>query len=154
MHFRVTSQTYTNNTVHFARLHASTLANFQQQISSGVKFTRPSEDPIAFRQATSLRARYEELSADVASIERSTSILSHGATQIQDFNDIVTSAKILTQQGIQALDDDERTALATEVDGLLKQLKTIALSKFNDQFVFGGTKSENPPFTFEDPFVD
>jgi flagellar hook-associated protein 3 FlgL len=154
MFHRVTSQTYATSAIHFSQLHGSALAKYQQQISSGLKFQRPSEDPISFRQATSLRARFEELSADVSSIQRASSILTHGTTQIQDFNDVVTSAKVLAQQGIQALDNDEREALATEVDGLLNQLKSIALSKFNDQFVFGGTKSDNPPFEFSEPPLD
>ena len=148
---RVSSFSFTQRAIHFSSTHNANLLRFQEQISSGLRFQRPSEEPIAFRQVTSLKTRYSELSADQTSINHTRSLLNATVSQIQDFSDVITQAKNLTQQGIQSLDEDERNALALEVDGLLSQLKNIGLAKFNDRFIFGGTQSTEPPFTFNTP---
>ncbi|QDT10248.1 flagellar hook-associated protein FlgL [Planctomycetes bacterium K23_9] len=148
---RVSSFSYTQRAIHFSATHNANLLKFQEQISSGLRFQRPSEEPIAFRQVTSLKTRYTELSADRTSIDHTESLLNASVSQIQDFSDVITHAKNLTQQGIQSLDDDERTALALEVDGLLNSLKSIGLAQFNDRYLYGGTQSKDPPFVFTDP---
>ncbi len=151
MNFRVTSSSFAQRAIHFSALHSSNILKYQEQITSGIKFQRPSEQPISFRQVTSLRSRFAELEADRSTINRATSVLNASVSQIQDFSNVVTRAKVLTQQGIQALDDDERNALALEVDGLLDQLKGIGLARFNGKYLYGGTKSETPPFEFSEP---
>lgn len=145
---RVSSFSFTQRAVHFSAMHNANLLKFQEQISSGLRFQKPSEEPIAYRQVTSLKSRYAELSADRTSINQTRSLLNASVSQIQDFSDVITQAKNLTQQGIQSLDDDERTALALEVDGLLNQLKSIGLAKFNDRYLYGGMQSTDPPFVF------
>lgn len=151
MTFRVPSSAFTNNAIQFSNLHNSTILRYQQQISSGLQFTRPSEEPIAYRQVTSLRTRFEELSSDRTTINRSTSILNYSVSQLQEVNNVFTRGKTLAQQGVQALDSDERRALALEVDGLLNQLQQIGLSRFDGSFIYGGTRSDQPPFTFTEP---
>ncbi len=151
MHYRVTAASFSQRAIHFSALHTSNIHKYQEQITSGLKFQRPSEEPIAFRQVTSLKTRFAELEADRSAIDRATSVLNASVSQIQEFSNVIKQAKILTQQGIQALDDDERNALALEVDGLLKQLKGIGLAQFNDKYLYGGTRSENPPFEFAEP---
>ena len=151
MHFRVTSTALTQRAIHFAAHHSSNVLRYQEQIASGLQFQRPSEQPISFRQVTSLRTRFAELEADRSAIDRTTSVLNASVSQIQDYTDLIKQAKIATQQGIQAIDDDERNALALEVDGLLDQLKSIGLAQFNDRYLYGGTKSGSPPFEFREP---
>ncbi len=150
MNTRVSSYAYTQRAIHFSSTHSANLFKLQEQISSGLKFQRPSEEPIGYRQVTSLKTRYAELDADKTSIAHTTSVLNSSVEQIQAFSDVINQAKNLTQQGIQSLDDDARTALALEVDGLLSQMKNIGLAKFNDRFLYGGTESTKPPFSFGD----
>ncbi len=154
MFFRVTANTYHSAAIRYSQLHNSNVFNYQQQISSGLRFQRPSDAPLAFGLSSSLHTRYESLVADRSSIERSTTVLNTSSSQIQDFIDVVTKAKTLAQQGVQAFDPDEREALADEVDGLRDLLQTISLSRYNDQYLFGGTRSQAAPFEFNGPPLD
>ena len=151
MNPRVTSQTFTRNAIHFTSLHSSRLLTAQRQITSGLKFELPSEEPIAYRQVRSLETRLVELQADKTVINRATATLNASVAQIQDVSDLITLSKNLVQQGIQALDSDERIALATEIEALLSQAKQIGLAQFNDSYLYGGTRSDQPPFSFSDP---
>ena len=148
---RVPSFAFAQRAIEFSSLHSATVLRHQEQISSGVRFQRASDEPIAFRQTASLRSRLTELNADRSTIDRSTSILNASVTQVQDVLDIVSSARSLTQQGIQSLDSNERNSLAIEVDGLLDQLQQIGLATFGGRYLYGGTRSEDPPFEFRGP---
>lgn len=150
MSIRVATFSFSQRAIHFSSLHRDSILKHQQQISSGLKFQRPSEQPVAYRLASSLRSRYAELEADRNSIDLATSVVNASVNQLESYNLVITRAKGLAQQGIQALDNDERRALALEVDGLIGELKGITLARFGDKFLFGGTRSESPPFTFTD----
>ena len=148
MTIRVASFAYARRALRFTAQHNASILKYQNQISSGLSFERPSDQPIGYQQVASLRARFTELTADRNSIDRATSVLNASVDQLESFNLAITKAKSLTQQGIQALDNDEREALALEIDGLISHVKGITLSRFDEKYLFGGTKSNDPPFDF------
>ncbi|QEG23379.1 flagellar hook-associated protein FlgL [Mariniblastus fucicola] len=154
MNYRVTSFAIGSRAIQFQAKHNAAILKYQEQISSGVKLQRPSDDPIAFRQVTSLTSRLTELAADQQSLSSAKSVLSASVVQIQDFGSIISQAKGLAQQGIQALDNNEREALALEVDGLFNQLKDISQATFDAAFIYGGTRSDHTPFSFGEPTSD
>ncbi|MEO1615046.1 MAG: flagellar hook-associated protein FlgL [Planctomycetota bacterium] len=145
---RVTSQIFARNAIHFNSIHGSALARAQRQISSGIRFELPSEQPIEYRQVRSLETRFTQLEADKGVLDLTTATLNASVSQLQDASELVTIAKGLVQQGIQAFDLDEREAIATEIDALLKQAESIGLAQFNGNYLFGGTRSDQPPFEF------
>lgn len=151
MSHRVTASTFTRNAIHFTSLHNSKLLNAQRQIASGMQFEMPSEKPIAFRQVRSLENRSIELQADKNVINSSRSLLNAGVAGLQDMTNLITHAKTLVQQGIQSIDPNERESLAIEIDALLGQAQRISLNKFDGKHLFGGARSDRPPFSFAPP---
>ena len=154
MNFRTTSFTFGANAIRFSAQHTADIREFQEQISSGLRVQNASDDPIAYRQITSLTSRLTELASDKTSLNTANSILNTSVVQIEEFSAIMTSAKSLAQNGIQASSASERNAFALEVDGLLTRLKTLGESEFGGSFLFGGTRSTSVPFTFSDPTVE
>ena len=151
MHYRVTSFAIGSRAIQFSAKHNAAVLKYQEQISSGLRIQKASDDPIAFRQVTSLTSRLTELSADRQSLNNAKSILNTSVSQVQEFANIFSRAKVLSQQGVQAFDDSEREALALEVDGLLTQLKGISQSTFDGAYIYGGTRSDQVPFEFDQP---
>ena len=150
MAFRISSFAISSQAIRFASRHHADLAKYQAQISSGIQIQRPSDDPISYRFATTLTSQLRDLEADNASAEAAQTNLSASVSQLQEANNLITRARVLTQQGIQTTSDSERNALAIEVEGLLDQMQNIANSQFGRSFLFGGTISNNPPFVFND----
>lgn len=148
MNFRTTSFSIASRTIQFSARHNSDIVKYQEQISSGLRLQKPSDDPIAFRHVTSLTSRLTELAADRQSLNGVKSILNTSSVQLQEFNNLFTRAKVIAQQGIQSIDEGEREALAVEVDGLLTQLKNISRTKFDGAYLFSGTRSNVEPFAF------
>ena len=153
MTFRSTAFSIGSRSIFYANVHNSNLLKYQNQISSGIRIDRPSQDPIAFRQTTSLVSRITELNSDRSSLSNAEAILNTSTVQLQEYADLMVRAKTLTQQGIQAFDDNERNAFAIEVEGILNGIQRLANSEFNGSYLYGGTKPIGVPFSFAEPAV-
>ena len=156
MPFRTTSQTANNLAIRFAANYNSNIIGLQQNISSGTRIQRASDDPVAFRQVSSLTTRLQQIESELTSIDSAEVILNSSVTSIQQANDVIVSARSLAQQGIQTAVENEgaREALAVEVEALLDNLQDISLSRFAGEFLYAGTDSSTPPFEFGDPVVE
>ena len=151
MFFRATSFSVSSRAIQFSALHNAQILKYQEQISSGQKFQRPSEDPVAFRQITNLSSRLTELQADATSLESAKTLLNSSVVQLQEFGNIANRARSLAQQGVQALSDDERATYAVEVDGLLSRVQSLAETDFAGVFLYSGTRSSSKPFEIRNP---
>jgi flagellar hook-associated protein 3 len=154
MFFRSTSFAISSRAIQFSALHNSAILKYQEQISSGQKFQRPSEDPIAFRQITNLTSRLSELNADSVSLNGAKALLNTSFVQLEELGNVTTRAVSIAQQGVQALSDDERQTFALEIDGLLSRVQSLAQTEFAGVYLYGGTRSNEVPFEFADPAVE
>lgn len=153
MFYRSSALSISSRAIQFSAQHNSAILKFQEQISSGQKFQRPSEDPVAFRQITNLSSRLTELQANSTSLNSARSVLNSSVVQLQEFGNITTRAISLAQQGVQALGDDERQTYALEIDGLLSQLTSVAATDIAGVYLYSGTRSNQKPFEIDNPAV-
>lgn len=151
MTFRVTAFSSAQQALRFAQRFNTNISEFQQQISSGLRIDRPSDDPIAFRQISSLRLRLQELRTESASVSDTETKLNTSVSQLRSANDLIVRARTLAQQGVQSTSQSERTALAVEVDSLLESLQNIAATRSAGSYLYGGTRSDQPPYEFGNP---
>lgn len=146
---RTTAFAVSTQAIQFANRFNANIAHYHKQISSGERLHRPSDEPVGFRQIISINARIEELSADLFSVQDTENKLNNSVTQLTSVNDLLVTAKILTQQAIQATSQSEREAIAIEVDSLLRNLQDIAQTRSAGAYLFGGTRTDSKPFSFE-----
>jgi flagellar hook-associated protein 3 FlgL len=151
MYARATSFAVTSRAIHFGALHGSNILRLQQQISSGIRIDQPSDGPLAYQQISGLENRLAGLRASETVINDANTRLNTSVSELTEANRLVTSASRLAQRGIQALGPGERAALATEAEGLLFRWKGIANSRVGNQYLFGGTRSGQPPYVFGSP---
>jgi flagellar hook-associated protein 3 FlgL len=154
MNFRTSSFASSNQALRFAQQYNVNILKYQNQISSGVRLHRPSEDPVAFRQASSLNVRLQELRTESYTIVDSETKLNTSVSQLQETNNLLSRASILAQQGVQATSASERNALAIEVEGLLTSLKHIAKTTAAGSYLYAGTRTDQEPFGFDTPEVE
>ncbi|HMO13171.1 MAG TPA: hypothetical protein PKD64_01855 [Pirellulaceae bacterium] len=148
MLYRVPSSHFSSQAIFYANRLNSNVAAYQKQIASGMRLHRPSEEPVSFRQASSLTAQMEQLDADYFIIRDSESKLNQSVSILTEAADLLSTAKVLTQQGIQSLSQSERDALAIEVENILAGMKRIAQTQAAGAFIFGGARTNANPFTF------
>lgn len=151
MVYRATSFAIGAQSIRFVQQYSSNILNYQNHISSGLRIHRPSDDPVGFRQVSSFSARLQELRTEEFSLKDAENKLNTGVSQLQETNNLLSQAKVLTQQGISALTQSERNAIAVEMESLLASLQDITKTTSAGAFLFGGTRTDQQPYEFSDP---
>ncbi len=139
------SQISKSATMHLAGQSAEMFQR-QQEISTGLRIQRPSDDPSGMRRSLIQQDRLERLESHISSIQFAQSRLSQAAVQLQDANTLLARARGIALQAPQTTEDSEVTALVSELDGILNQLTSVANSTDENGYLFSGTASHTLPF--------
>ncbi|HMP80517.1 MAG TPA: hypothetical protein PKD54_13765, partial [Pirellulaceae bacterium] len=84
MIYRTTGFIFQAQALEYTGKLTASIANYQKQISSGMRIHRPSDDPVAFRQAASLTARIDALTADSYAVQDAQSKLNASVSQLSE----------------------------------------------------------------------
>lgn len=122
---------------------------YGEQMSTGQRVNRPSDDPIAASQAVVLSqaqaqnsqyALARTFATQKVSLEEN--VLGQVTTAIQSAQEKIVYANNGT------LSDDDRASLATDLEGIRNQILNLANSTDgNGRYIFAGYKTESAPFS-------
>jgi flagellar hook-associated protein 3 FlgL len=123
------------------------MQKLQEQIATGKKIIRPSDDPDGARKVLNFRSedlKLEQFSKNVQtsmqSIQYSESILQNTADAINRVQElIVQGVNPTTAQGV-------RDVIAKEIDGMLETVLANANSQRLGRYIFAGTETSTKPF--------
>lgn len=143
MSFRLLTNSIASNR---DRLYAT-----QQQIASGLRIVRPSDNPVDYEQIARLQAD----SASLAQFQRNSNTLENELLRIdenlQRVSSIMQAASELAVQGGDAtLTGTDRTALGQAAQTLLDELMAIANTSMGGRYRYAGLRSDTPPYTRTD----
>lgn len=131
------------------------LDNLQNQLSSGKRITKPSDDPVGI--SYSLRYRNELNANDQyqSNVDSATSWLDNTDSTLGQVDDVLQRTRELAVQAANGSNpQDGLDAIKAEVKQLSSQLATIGNSKFNGKYVFNGQKTDVPPYDESSPVAD
>ncbi|MCP4252670.1 MAG: flagellar hook-associated protein 3 [Candidatus Scalindua sp.] len=144
---RVNLETFISTTLANVQKSTANMSRLQEQISTGKRVNRASDDPAAARKILSLRS--EDLSLDqyASNIQTATQALDYSASSLQSTSDILQRITELTMQGVSSSTDQSgRTIMANEINQLLETIMQSANSKRLGRYTFAGTKTTTEPF--------
>lgn len=121
-------------------------ARLQQEVSSGLRVQRPSDDPLGQKVILNQQGAVARFDSQLKAINESRNTLSAAHVQLLDAQQLVAQATTLAMQARQTFDDSERSILAQQVDSLLTQLERIANSQYQGEYLFAGTTTRTQPF--------
>ncbi len=124
------------------------MLRLQAQISSGERFTTPSEDPAAANRAALLTRAQDRLTAEQRALDRSTSRLNFAETATATATDALVRARelALTASNGTASPEDRRVILA-EVQVLRQQVLDSANTRDDSgRFLFAGSRDAGPAY--------
>ena len=145
MTFRVTPQQFVSNTIRFSQLRNRNLNDLQQQVSTGLRIHKPSDDPAQIASLMANRAHARRIEVDLDNVDTATAKLNHSVSQLESANDVLTLARSRLMEGRQSGSDTR--AIASEVQGLIDQMIRIANAAHGGNALFGGTNSDLSPFS-------
>ncbi len=134
---------------HLTRLNQARSAHSRslEQAATGKKVLRPSDDPAAFGHLERLKRRLAALEETGPGRTNARSRFQAAEAALGQANDqIFRLRELAVMASNDAFSAENRAALASEVDVLGEQLGQLAATKFGDAFLFGGTRTDQPPF--------
>ncbi len=143
-----TSTIFDKGTARMGELQTS-LANTQQQVSTGQRILSPSDDPVASARALDVTNSQAINSQYAVNRRNAKDSLSATEGALQNVTSLLQNVKArIVEAGSGALDDTQRGYIATELQGNLDELIGLANSKDGaGNYLFSGYKASTQPFT-------
>ena len=144
---RITNKMINRNAVQSFNKSFADMARYQQEVSTGKKIQKLSDDPITAVRVLSVRSEIRNIDQYKANTEDSTLWLNMDESLLTKASGMVTSAKTEAQRATNAtVDNATRGVIATEIAGIRTQLLDIANAKYQNRYLFGGSSTTTKPF--------
>jgi len=139
------------NNISFALyLHSEEMARLQEQVSTGSRINRASDDPSNAHKILELDSQQNSLNNYVDRIAEAVSTLELSSTVIDDIISELTEARTrLTQISNGIYSQEERDIAADGIDDILEHVVSLANTKHMNQYVFGGSNTHSQPYVVE-----
>jgi flagellar hook-associated protein 3 FlgL len=126
----------------------SSWLKYGEQMSTGLRVNRPSDDPIAASQAVVLSQAQAQTSQFASARSFATQRISQEENTLSSVTSAIQSAQEkIVYAGNGTLSDDDRASLATDLQGIRDQLMNLANSQDgNGRYMFAGYKTDSAPF--------
>lgn len=150
MTFRVSSQSgYLIFNRNLALQNQKTL-KLSEQLSTGKKINRPSDDPVSAQALAELKrqlSRNEQFEKNLQYADRQWRQIE---SDVMSVSDLVKRAREIAIQGNNGtLSSSDREALAAEVAQLSEQLLTISNRQLEGQYIYSGYRTNTQPYEFD-----
>lgn len=144
---RVTQSMLSNNMLLNLNNSYGKMSKLQDQITSGSKITRPSDDPVVAVKGMGYRRDLGQVEQYTRNMNEVNNWLD---TSDESLNQVGEQMKRVRELVIQAANDtntpDERAKAKAEIDQIRQQLQDVANTKVGDRYIFSGTKTGQPLF--------
>lgn len=119
----------------------------QEQIETGRKINRASDDPVGITYALRYRSELSMNDQYMRNITTASGNVEHVDTVLNQINELMQRAKELAVRGISDSSSKEaREAIGKEMDGIFKQAVTLGNDQLNGKYTFNGQMTTTQPY--------
>lgn len=123
------------------------ISKLQEQATTGLEITRPSDAPEQVEYLHSLSAQLDDQPTWSGNAERAMSYLDTAEDALSSMSDVLSSARTLaTQYANETYSEEDRALGAEEVQALLDQLVALANTEMGGRYVFAGNAYDGPAY--------
>lgn len=144
---RITQSMLSNNMLRNLSSSYGKMSKLQDQVTTGKKFTRPSDDPVATIKGMGYRTDLNKVNQFERNMNTVHSWLDSSDDALGEAGDALQRVKELI---VQAANDtntvDDRKKIQVEIDQIRQQIQDIANTKVADKYIFSGTNTQQPLF--------
>jgi flagellar hook-associated protein 3 FlgL len=143
---RVTQSMLTNNNLKYISNSYSDLQKLSDQITTGKKITKPSDDPVVAMKGMRYRTQVAEIEQYQRNLNEGYNWMENADTSLDSANQILQKIRELTVQASNdTYDATARKNIVNEITTLQEQLVTLAETKVGDKYIFNGTDTASAP---------
>lgn len=147
MNFRVSDNSSSSNSISRINAQRSLLAVLQERISTGKRINRASDDPAGAEVVLRLRTSQAEIQQFTRNAQAASHKLTAADDSLNGYENMLERVRTLVTQGLSGTTtQDSRNALAIEIESLRSRILTVANSRVGDEYLFGGTRQNAPPY--------
>jgi len=144
---RVTQNTTANLVTNNLQVIRRRTEDLQQQASTGIKVSQPSDDPVTAQQILNLKARVSAGDQYGRNISNGIAWLTMGESAMAEMGNVITRTKELALQLVTGTNNpDALTAGLNELNQLKQQFILMGNTQMNGKYIFGGFKDDTPAF--------
>jgi flagellar hook-associated protein 3 FlgL len=143
---RVSDSMITDNLVYRLQIASERLFASQEQAASGLRFTRPSQDPAGTVQAAALRSSITQIDRYLENADVADSRLRLTEVAVSQISDALREARNLALAGMNdGLDDTSRVALAEQIAQIADQIISAGNCHDGHRYLLAGTQVFTAP---------
>ncbi|MGB4439922.1 MAG: flagellar hook-associated protein FlgL [Sedimentibacter sp.] len=148
---RITTSMMSSKYIKNLNKSANDMNYLNEQVSTGRKFFKGSEDPVSAIKAYKLRREYRSTELYDTNISDADSFLTTAETSLTEISDNLETVYTSYLKGINGtMSSEDREIVAKELENLQSSILTSLNAKFADRYVFGGTSKDEIPFTVDE----
>jgi flagellar hook-associated protein 3 FlgL len=149
---RITQGILTNSMLRNLNQSYTRLGSLQDQLATGKKITKPSDDPVVAMRGISYRGDLNNIEQYKRNIDEVNNYLDSTDIALDQATSALQRMRELTVQASNGVyTDDERANIAKEISQLREQLIDIGNSKVSGKYIFNGTQTTTPPLDRNNP---
>lgn len=147
MAIRVTQNMLNNNMLRNLHQSMRHMDKLQEQLSSGKKVSRPSDDPVVATRGMFYRSSLMEVEQYQRNVDDAESWVELTDKTLDEIGNVMQRiSELLVYSGDGALSPSDLQAMAQEVAQLKEHLGTLANQQLNGKYIFGGSATNVAPY--------
>ena len=119
----------------------------QREIATGQRIVNPSDDPAAAARVLEYQAEKQQIQQFARNNDRANNISTASFAAVKQLKETSDRAGEIVVLGSGTLGPDALRAYGAEAEQMLEHALQAANTKYAGEHLFGGTKSDTPPFT-------
>src|SRR5699024_6868859 len=137
---RVTQSMLTHNTLRNLSSSYNNLGKYMDQLTTGKKINRPSDDPVVAMKGMDYRTQVNQIEQFERNIGEVHNWMDNSDSSVDKVQKALERLRELAVQGANGTyEEGQRGNIASEVDQLKEHMLEIANTKVNNKFIFSGT---------------
>lgn len=143
---RVTQSMLSQNSLKHIQSNYQKLGKLEEQLYTGKKINRPSDDPVAAMKGVNYRSQVTAVTQYQRNLGEVHNWMDNTESALDETNKIIQRIRDLTVQATNdSYDAGQRKNVASEIEQLRNQLESIANTKVNNKYIFNGSDTTNKP---------
>lgn len=143
---RVSEQMIYNSLIDYMQKNTDALLQPQQEIASGKKINRPSDDPLGFTKVVSLNAMKGKLNQYLRNQDVAQSFMEATNSALDQASKILSDIKSVALNAASGLTPQSQQYDSNLLAGNMTSLLEVANTSFQGEYLFGGFKNGALPY--------
>jgi flagellar hook-associated protein 3 FlgL len=123
------------------------LQRYQNELSSGSRLNKLSDDPAAVERSLRLRGELREIEQTQKNIDDGSGWLELSEATLSELETLFIQARGLAVQGASdTFNDQQRNAIADQVDQFIEHTFSLSQARYRERFIYAGTRTADQPY--------